>query len=419
MREKFVPLMKCLSLLLCSLGACCKADPCGLLLYSRRQELAGLASHWVCVMHSFCPAPYCWAAEAGDITLDDKAIPKWLQVELNGEMGWGCRGACHLDQHCDFVCLLKKKSSVEIGMITHLNLKYFIGRIYCSIAAWPSSRSIHLFLWQPADLSFLSQGASSGHFKSWWELHGESRCGLLGQVIWCPVILVENFSCQGWGLQKPLLLPPLALITQCYSSLLKPHLNHSLVQEPSLSTSVMGKSLCYLCFPSHHSCQAKRATAGSCPQNCVPRPSLVVQWLRLCAGGAGSIPGWRTKIPQAVWCGILNKHTQKTPVSPDLEGAVRCFIVMIQRGCHQLMDILLTGWWWGKWESASSILSVQPVWGLYACGQDTVNFSHLMEVSVSVKQLVYSLRGNQDPAPRLQYCLFWLFLPCLCIFSLP
>ena len=42
-----------------------------------------------------------------------------------------------------------------------------------------------------------------------------------------------------------------------------------------------------------------------------------------------------------------------------------------------------------------------------------------MEVSVSVKQLVYPLRGNQDPAPRLQYCLFWLFLPCLCIYLLP
>lgn len=131
-------------------------------------------------------------------------------------------------------------------------------------------------------------------------------------------------------------------------------------------------------------------------------PGLPLQW-------ALGRP-WRTKIPHAVWCGILNKHTQKKPVSPDLEGAVRCFIVMIQRGCHQLMDILLTGWCWGKWESASSILSVQPVWDLFAGGQDTVNFSHLMEVSVSVKQLVYSLRGNEDPAPRLQYCLFWLFL---------
>ena len=34
------------------------------------------------------------------------------------------------------------------------------------------------------------------------------------------------------------------------------------------------------------------------------RTSLVVQWLRLCASGAGGmglIPGWGTKIPHAVW----------------------------------------------------------------------------------------------------------------------
>ena len=38
--------------------------------------------------------------------------------------------------------------------------------------------------------------------------------------------------------------------------------------------------------------------------------SLVVQWLGLhtfTAEGAGSIPGWGTKIPQAVWCGPSNK----------------------------------------------------------------------------------------------------------------
>ena len=32
--------------------------------------------------------------------------------------------------------------------------------------------------------------------------------------------------------------------------------------------------------------------------------SLAVQWLRLCtstAGGSGSIPGWGTRIPHAVW----------------------------------------------------------------------------------------------------------------------
>ena len=30
---------------------------------------------------------------------------------------------------------------------------------------------------------------------------------------------------------------------------------------------------------------------------------------------------------------------------PDLEGLVRSFTVMIQRGCDQLVDILLIDWW--------------------------------------------------------------------------
>ena len=59
---------------------------------------------------------------------------------------------------------------------------------------------------------------------------------------------------------------------------------------------------------------------------------------------------------------------------------------MVQRGRGQLVDILLTGWWGGKWESASSTWC-QLVWGLRACGQQTVNFSHLEGVSVSAKQL--------------------------------
>ena len=33
---------------------------------------------------------------------------------------------------------------------------------------------------------------------------------------------------------------------------------------------------------------------------------------------------------------------------------MRSSIVMAQRGCDQLVDILLIGWWGGKWESASS-----------------------------------------------------------------
>ena len=69
----------------------------------------------------------------------------------------------------------------------------------------------------------------------------------------------------------------------------------------------------------------------------------------------------------------------------NLEGVVRSFIVMVQGGCDQLVDNLLTGWWWGKWESASSTFWFQPVWDLRACGQHTVNFSHLMGVSVSAK----------------------------------
>ena len=37
---------------------------------------------------------------------------------------------------------------------------------------------------------------------------------------------------------------------------------------------------------------------------------MAVQWLRLrafTAEGLGSIPGWGTKIPQAMWCGQKNK----------------------------------------------------------------------------------------------------------------
>ena len=54
--------------------------------------------------------------------------------------------------------------------------------------------------------------------------------------------------------------------------------------------------------------------------------SLVVQWLKLCAstvGGAGSIPGWGTKIPHALWysqkTNKLKKKKKKTEVpSPVL-----------------------------------------------------------------------------------------------------
>ena len=87
---------------------------------------------------------------------------------------------------------------------------------------------------------------------------------------------------------------------------------------------------------------------------------------------------------------------------------------MVQRGRDQLVDLLLIGWWWGKWESASSTFGFYCVWGLHACGQQRVNFTHLVGVSVSAKQLedivMCPLRGNQEFAPRLYYCFSWLFL---------
>ena len=51
----------------------------------------------------------------------------------------------------------------------------------------------------------------------------------------------------------------------------------------------------------------------SCPipvRNHILKTSLVVRWLRLCpssTGGAGLIPGWRTKIPHAVLWGQKKK----------------------------------------------------------------------------------------------------------------
>ena len=64
------------------------------------------------------------------------------------------------------------------------------------------------------------------------------------------------------------------------------------------------------------------------------------------------------------------------------------FIGMVQSERDQLVDILLMGWWGGKWESASSTFWFQPVWGLLLVGrQHTVNFSHLVRVSVPAKQL--------------------------------
>ena len=74
-------------------------------------------------------------------------------------------------------------------------------------------------------------------------------------------------------------------------------------------------------------------------------------------------------------------------------------------------------------ESASSAFWFQLVWSLSACGQHTTNFFHLVGfqfVQNSSKLLLcVSLEGgNEDPAPRLYYCLFLLFLLIVSPFSL-
>lgn len=42
---------------------------------------------------------------------------------------------------------------------------------------------------------------------------------------------------------------------------------------------------------------------------------------------------------------LLCKEGHTNTVCPDLEGVVRSFTGMVQRGCDLLMDFLLIGWW--------------------------------------------------------------------------
>ena len=85
-----------------------------------------------------------------------------------------------------------------------------------------------------------------------------------------------------------------------------------------------------------------------------------------------------------------------------LERMVRNFTVIVQRGHDQLMNILLMGWWWSKWESASSTFCFQPVWDLCACGQ-VVNFSHLVGISASAKQLKDTDKPRQHIKKQRHY----------------
>ena len=75
---------------------------------------------------------------------------------------------------------------------------------------------------------------------------------------------------------------------------------------------------------------------------------------------------------------------------PKVGKTVRCFIVIVQRRCDQLVVILLMGLRCGKYESALSTFrpdrSRVCVFG-GSIPSLIVNFSHLEGVSVSAKQL--------------------------------
>ena len=84
---------------------------------------------------------------------------------------------------------------------------------------------------------------------------------------------------------------------------------------------------------------------------------------------------------------------------------------MVQRGRRdQLVDILLIGWWGGKWESSSAFW-FQLVWSLPACGQHAVNFSHLvgeyLQNSSKILLCIF-LEGEPGPCPKAAL----LFLDC-------
>ena len=106
---------------------------------------------------------------------------------------------------------------------------------------------------------------------------------------------------------------------------------------------------------------------------------------------------------------------------PNLKGVVRSLTIMLQRGCDQLVDSLLIGWWGGKWESASSTFcsnhsGVYVLVGSIQLASPTWwGFQYLQNSSKTL--LCISLRRNQDPAPRLHCC--FLTVPPLSLHPLP
>ena len=80
---------------------------------------------------------------------------------------------------------------------------------------------------------------------------------------------------------------------------------------------------------------------------------------------------------------------QLVPLRPKLPGGFQVKVLKTGGGRRVAgwvirSDLLLISWWQGHQESTSTFW-FQLVWGLHACGQQTVNFFHLMGVSVTAK----------------------------------
>ena len=75
----------------------------------------------------------------------------------------------------------------------------------------------------------------------------------------------------------------------------------------------MHQKLCKAFYMSHFIDHSTPKIRFKLLKNLDLRDFSAVQWLRLHApdaGGAGSIPGWETKIPHAAWRSQTNKQTK-------------------------------------------------------------------------------------------------------------
>ena len=102
------------------------------------------------------------------------------------------------------------------------------------------------------------------------------------------------------------------------------------------------------------------------PSLCVP----VLNWI-------SETEFWVNWERRALYCFAQQRRPQQASTHktvPPWSGQRGSYSVKAT-GHDQLLGILLNGWWWGYWESASSAFWFQSVWGLHACGQHTISSS--------------------------------------------